>query len=218
MLKVNKRLGPVLLGLAFLMGNFQRTSFKIWYARSQFKFLSIIDKNRAISSSFERFRAVPVTTRIPSSINLDFKRKERLPMVNFKDSNVRKKYRIVYLVAVILCVLLGLASRKFGYLLSSFIAENAGDLLWAMMVYVGFRFMFVHVRAEVALALSLVFSFSIEFSQLYQANWINTIRDTTLGALILGRGFLVVDLVRYSVGIVFGWMVDRVWVKRIRGK
>lgn len=49
----------------------------------------------------------------------------------------------------------------------------------------------------------------MEFSQLYQGDWINTIRDTSLGALILGKGFLGVDLIRYSIGIVIAYVIDK---------
>ena len=57
--------------------------------------------------------------------------------------------------------------------------------------------------AKVMLA-ALAFSFAIEFSQLYQADWINALRRTTLGGLILGYGFLWSDLVCYTVGILIG--------------
>jgi glycopeptide antibiotics resistance protein len=122
--------------------------------------------------------------------------------------------RRTYFIGVIITVLLGLASRKFGYLLFSFLAENAGDVLWAMMVYFGFRFLFLKKSMLTAILLSLLFSFSIEFSQLYQEEWINQIRGTLLGALILGKGFLLVDLIRYTAGIVIASSLDRLIIKK----
>ncbi|MEH6996518.1 DUF2809 domain-containing protein [Neobacillus drentensis] len=116
--------------------------------------------------------------------------------------------RRTYFVAVIITILLGLASRKFGYLLFSFLAENAGDVLWAMMVYFGFRFLFWKKSMLTDIFLSILFSFVIEFSQLYQEEWINQIRGTLLGALILGKGFLTVDLIRYTAGIVIASSLD----------
>ena len=56
--------------------------------------------------------------------------------------------------------------------------------------------------------IALAFAFSVEISQLYQAPWINEIRSTTLGALVLGFGFLVSDLVCYSVGVCAGYLLD----------
>jgi hypothetical protein len=56
------------------------------------------------------------------------------------------------------------------------------------------------VRAVISLGLA----FLVEISQLYHAPWIDSIRQTTLGALVLGFGFLWTDLVCYSVGIATG--------------
>lgn len=127
-----------------------------------------------------------------------------------KSSNLHYlNIRIAYLIAIVITIFLGLASRKWSLLLPSFVAQNAGDMLWAMMVYFGFRLLLVHKSTLTAIWLSFLFSFGIEFSQLYQEHWINQIRGTTLGALILGQGFLVADLVRYSVGIIIATVLDK---------
>src|SRR3954463_12036456 len=105
-----------------------------------------------------------------------------------------RKMRGVYIIAVISTILFGLASRKFSYLLIPIVSENAGDIFWAMMVYFGFRFLLLRKSLLLSILLSFLFSFGIEFSQLYQEDWINQIRRTLLGALILGKGFLTVDL------------------------
>ena len=131
-------------------------------------------------------------------------------------SNNESHYQLrrTYCFAVIITILLGLASRKFGYLLFSFLAENAGDVLWAMMVYFGFRFLFLKKNMLTSILLSFLFSFGIEFSQLYQENWINQIRGTLLGALVLGKGFLTVDLIRYTTGIVIASSLDRLTIQK----
>ena len=51
----------------------------------------------------------------------------------------------------------------------------------------------------------------IEISQLYQAEWINNIRHTTLGGLILGQGFLWSDMVAYTVGVIIGALFEKVF-------
>ncbi|MEY9973523.1 glycopeptide antibiotics resistance protein [Lysinibacillus sp. RC46] len=124
-----------------------------------------------------------------------------------------RSMRIGYLIAVVITIILGLSSRKWSLLLPSFVAQNAGDMLWAMMVYFGFRLLLVRKSTLTAIWLSFLFSFGIEFSQLYQEDWINQIRGTTLGALILGKGFLVEDLVRYTVGIIIATVIDKVTLK-----
>ncbi len=127
--------------------------------------------------------------------------------------SINSKYRnlqIAYVIAIVSTIFLGLASRKWGLLLPPFVAHNAGDVLWAMMVYVGFRFLLVRKSTYTAIWLSFVFSFGIEWSQLYQQDWINEIRVTSLGALILGKGFLAVDLIRYTAGIIIATVLDKV--------
>jgi len=129
-------------------------------------------------------------------------------VINLHFTNEPK--RIFYVIAVILTIALGLSSRYFTTL-PPFIQSHAGDTIWAMMVYFLFRFFFIHRSKYAALYLSVIFCFIVEFSQLYQANWINTIRDTLLGALILGKGFLGKDLLRYCIGIVIAFILDK-WI------
>ncbi|WP_353051712.1 DUF2809 domain-containing protein [Fictibacillus enclensis] len=90
--------------------------------------------------------------------------------------------RGIFLLLIVIMIIFGLASRANGSSLPAFLAENAGDALWAAMVYFGFRFLLVRKKLRAAMVLSFLFSFGIEFSQLYQADWINQIRDTLLGA------------------------------------
>jgi len=48
----------------------------------------------------------------------------------------------------------------------------------------------------------------VEFSQLYQAAWLNSIRGTTIGHLVLGSTFSWVDIAAYGVGVLIGALVD----------
>ena len=57
-------------------------------------------------------------------------------------------------------------------------------------------------------AAALAFAYAIEFSQLYQADWINQIRQMRLGGLVLGFSFLPSDLVAYTIGIATGAGLD----------
>ncbi|MGO4273594.1 DUF2809 domain-containing protein [Paenibacillus sp. TAF58] len=122
--------------------------------------------------------------------------------------------RITYGLAIITTVVLGLSSRRYSVFIPLFIAKHAGDVLWASMVYFGFRFLFVKRRLTWAVGISVIFSFGIEFSQLYQAEWIIEIRNTVLGTLILGKGYVTVDLFRYVLGITLAFCVDKYWLQR----
>lgn len=118
------------------------------------------------------------------------------------------KARLPYLFAFLITMILGYSSRSFAAMLPTFVAEHFGDALWAGMIYFGFRFVWVAKRLGIAVIASFVFSFAIETSQLYQADWIQAIRSHPLGALVLGNGFLALDLVRYSAGIAVAWFID----------
>ncbi|SCI76910.1 Protein of uncharacterised function (DUF2809) [uncultured Clostridium sp.] len=119
------------------------------------------------------------------------------------------KNRIKYFIVTIIIMFMGLLSRKFMFIFPKNIAPFVGDMLWAMMVYFGFRFLFPKLNITKSLVLAFLFSFSIEISQLYQAQWINNIRNTIIGGLILGHGFLFEDLISYSIGIILGCVVDK---------
>lgn len=119
-----------------------------------------------------------------------------------------KSFRLRYFLIFVATIILGLCSRRYGAYLSSFIADYAGDTLWAMMVYFGFRILFPYTQIFRIIIIALVFSYAIEISQLYQAEWINTVRNTLLGALILGHGFLWSDIVCYTVGVLLALGLD----------
>lgn len=125
-----------------------------------------------------------------------------------KERNLTRD-RVIYLLLTLAIMCLGLASRKYIDYLPSFLGKYAGDTLWATMVYLGLAFLFNRFNIKKITILSLIFSYGIEISQLYQANWINEIRNTLIGSLILGRGFLFSDLICYTVGIFIGIIIDK---------
>ena len=119
--------------------------------------------------------------------------------------------RVVYGGLTISVLLLGLASRRFldNY---SFIKLYAGDGLWALMVYFGFAFTFTQWSVQSIVASALGFSFGVEMSQLYHAPWIDALRATRLGGLILGFTFVWSDLICYSVGVGLGALIDAYFI------
>jgi glycopeptide antibiotics resistance protein len=121
-----------------------------------------------------------------------------------------KRSRILYGGLTIFVMLLGLGSRQFSAFLPTIITKYSGDILWAIMIYLGISFLFPRWTYTRILIFSLLFSYSIELSQLYQAVWIDNIRNTRLGGLILGYGFLWSDIICYTAGISIGFMVDNI--------
>jgi Protein of unknown function (DUF2809) len=114
--------------------------------------------------------------------------------------------RIAYFILIFITIAFGLLSRDF-----KTIPLFTGDILWALMVYFIMRFLFVKKLIKVSIIASLLFCYAIEFGQLYKAPWINNIRHTPFGRLVLGDTSLWGDLLCYTAGIGIGVLVDR-WI------
>ncbi|MDX8394528.1 MAG: DUF2809 domain-containing protein [Mariprofundales bacterium] len=105
----------------------------------------------------------------------------------------------IYIFLAIVTTVLGLLSRSsFANYLPEFIAEYSGDTLWAALVYFGIHIIRPSWKVNHIAITAIVFAFTIEFSQLYHAPWIDQIRSTMIGGLILGFGFKTSDLVCYT--------------------
>jgi hypothetical protein len=129
-----------------------------------------------------------------------------------------KRNRVMQAVMIIGVIILGLASRKMASILPNFLNVYLGDALWALMVFIGVGFIFRKMETTKVALIGISFCYLIELSQLYQANWINEIRRTTLGGLVLGYGFLWSDLLAYFIGISVGAAIEILWRGIQKGK
>jgi hypothetical protein len=111
---------------------------------------------------------------------------------------------------IVLAIALGLGSRRFGRSLPDLVATYAGDTLWALVVFLGLGLLLRRASTWVVTLAALTFSGLIEVSQLHHAPWIDSIRRTTLGGLVLGSGFLWSDLACYAVGVGMGVLIELV--------
>lgn len=126
-----------------------------------------------------------------------------------------RRSRPLYAALIVVTVSAGLASRSsLTTHVSPFVASYAGDTLWALMLCLVLGFVFPSARSGMIAVAALALSFAVEASQLYQAGWINGVRDTRVGALLLGHGFLWSDLACYTVGVCAGWLGE--WVVSTR--
>ena len=114
------------------------------------------------------------------------------------------RIRAVDRVCAASVVALGFGSRRYGAYLPAFVAQYAGDRLWALMVFLGFGVIAPTSPTSHRAGLALVASYAVEVSQLYHAPWIDSLRQTRIGGLVLGLGFLWSDIVGYSVGVGVG--------------
>lgn len=112
--------------------------------------------------------------------------------------------RILYALLAVAVIATGLLWRSGLIPLPPSLSNYGGDALWALMVFLGFGFLLPRTSTGMIALLALAFSWGIEFSQLYQAPWIDAIRATLLGRLMLGNTFNWIDLAAYALGIGLG--------------
>lgn len=98
-----------------------------------------------------------------------------------------------------------------------FVVKYGGDALWSMVVFFALAMVFTRATTLRVALMAMVFSWSIEFLQLYHAPWIDSIRSTLLGRLVLGSTFNSPDLVAYAIGVVLASFADRVLAQRNLG-
>ena len=119
-----------------------------------------------------------------------------------------QRCRPAYALAIALVIGTGLLWRSGLLPLPSFLAKYGGDSLWALVVFLCFGFAF-HRSSTMRIALGAVcFAWSVEFLQLYHAPWIDGIRSTRLGHLVLGTMFNSPDLLAYVIGIALGALAE----------
>lgn len=114
------------------------------------------------------------------------------------------KRQFKYVVATIITILLGIFSRKL-----SFLPAETGDALYAVMIFFLLSSIFTQQPSYKIAVYAWLVCCAIEISQLYQAAWLQAIRATKIGALVLGHGFLWVDIFAYAVGVTMAFMVSK---------
>ena len=117
--------------------------------------------------------------------------------------------RALFLALTAATIGLGLATRRFRRSLPAAVGLYAGDVLWATMVYLLAAVVWPRASIRRLAIGTAVFALAIEVGQLYHAPWIDAVRDTRLGGLVLGFGFLWSDLACYAVGIALAVTIDR---------
>lgn len=121
--------------------------------------------------------------------------------------------RFLYFLLLTITILAGLVSRHLSGILPQWVHSYLGDVLWALMVFLMVGFVFHKKDTRWIAIVALSFSYGIELSQLYHAPWIDILRGNPLGGLVLGFGFLWSDLICYTVGVGFGFVMETVFAK-----
>ena len=134
------------------------------------------------------------------------------PARNYRPSPGRDRVQYAWLALAVVAA--GLLWRSGFIPLPPWLSNHGGDALWALMVFVGFGFLLPRTSTLVVALLALAFAWGVEFSQLYTAQWINAMRATIPGKLVLGNTFHWVDLLAYAVGVGIGAWVEWAWRRK----
>lgn len=120
----------------------------------------------------------------------------------------RQRSRVGYLAAALATIAAGLASRHPAIGLRDRFGPYPGDVLWALMVFVGLG-VFLRRASSVRLAAcAMAFAFTIELLKLCQLPWLVAVRQTTPGHLVFGHVFSWQNLVAYTIGIGVGLVLE----------
>jgi hypothetical protein len=118
----------------------------------------------------------------------------------------------VYAAAVLVVIALGLWSRSDAAGLPWAVAKYAGDALWGLVVFLGVGLVLPGLSNRAAAGLAAAFACAVESSQLYHAPWLDAVRGTLLGGLVLGTPastFEWGDIAAYLAGIAAGAVAER---------
>jgi hypothetical protein len=94
-----------------------------------------------------------------------------------------------------------------------FLSQYTGDTMWALAFFALFRAILIKSNLFTVFLVTLDFSFLIELSQLWHPDWLENIRRTAVGGLLLGFGFQWTDLICYTAGCLIGWLAFSLTVK-----
>jgi Protein of unknown function (DUF2809) len=109
--------------------------------------------------------------------------------------------RAAALFVLALLVPLGLSTKRYHGPGEAWVHANAGDVLYAAFWFFFFRLVWPQVAIWKAAVGVFVYCTLIEFSQRLHPPWLEALRRTFTGRLILGSDFDLMDIVYYAVGV-----------------
>lgn len=119
------------------------------------------------------------------------------------------KQKIIYLVLFIFFIWLALATRCHHEWFYPFIVKYGGDTIWAGAFLFLMRIIFTRIKLLKLAIITYLLGVLDELSQLWHTPILVAIRETTIGKLMLGQGFVWSDLLCYAVGILMAAVIIR---------
>jgi hypothetical protein len=119
----------------------------------------------------------------------------------------RHRIRSAALAATTIAV--GLVVHRANLGLNPIARDMLGDALWAMMIFFALGTVFPRARWTTRAAVALAICAAVETSQLYHRSWLDHLRATSLGHLVLGSGFDPRDFLSYALGVALAAGAER---------
>lgn len=96
--------------------------------------------------------------------------------------------------------------------------EWVGDVLWSTMVFFLVCAGWPRAGQWRCGAVALTVSWVVELTQLFHPLWLDRIRSTTVGHLVLGSTFVWTDLPAYVAGVATGIVISRLLLPPTRSR
>lgn len=122
------------------------------------------------------------------------------------------RQRLVFLINILAIVPLGYTIR-FSQILPAYFHDAGGSIAYQIVWILLVLFIYPPINLRWIAIWVCVGSCAIEFLQLYQPPWLQAIRATWPGRLLLGSTFLWSDFPAYFGGSYLGWL----WARWLRG-
>lgn len=115
------------------------------------------------------------------------------------------KVRLWTAVALVVIVPLGLATKRYPIEGLAWVQENSGGALYVVFFCLAALLVWPRARIWIIALAVLAATCGVEVLQLWHPPWLEAIRDTTPGALVLGSTFVWADFPFYFIGAALGW-------------
>ncbi len=119
-----------------------------------------------------------------------------------------RRSRLLWNCVIAAVIVFGLGTRSPAVPFSRLITGYVGDAAWGLAVFLGYGLLFPTLSTRKVAVFAAATSLGVELSQLYHTRWLDSVRSTTLGHLVLGSGFDPIDLICYGAGIGIGVLVE----------
>ncbi len=127
-----------------------------------------------------------------------------------------KKYRNLILICLILTVILGLVTKFYTGLFSQWINNSFSSIFYEAF----WIFLVIFIRPKFAPGWVafwvFIFTSCLEFMQLWKPPFLQAIRATLIGKLLLGNTFVWWDFLYYVLGCSLTWIILRYLKKLYR--